>query len=193
LNQLVEQKHDYKCIVIDGASGAEEMADKYVTDIQHKGDRSDFLAFGRGEKPAAYEWGSLLNVIDRLTEQKGINVILLAHLATNNIQNPNGSNYSQHGPALSKHKVAPTNKYADAVLLMDYIVAVQDDKGTPGKGKAASANARVMFCDGNAGFYAKNRLKLPPIISLGNSHDEGWKAFVTALQAGKKPKETVAA
>jgi hypothetical protein len=197
LNQTIDalktQEHDYRVAVIDGASGAEEFCDEYIIRTECDNDRDKFLAFGRGDRMAGMEWGVFLEKVVALKEERGVTVILLAHQSTQSIKNPNGTDYIQSVPSLNKSKFAPTNKYADAILMMDFLVAVgdvqtqKDKSGSVVKtiGKAKGNGARVLHCDGSAGFIAKNRLGLPAVLPLGNSHDEAWAAFVTALKAGK--------
>lgn len=186
IDALTTQDHDFRAVVIDGASGAEEFCDEYVIEKYCDGSKEKFDAFGRGSRMAALEWPVLLEKIVELKESRGVTAILLAHQSIQKIENPNGSNYIQYVPQLEPKKLPPLKKYADAILMMDHLVAIKEVDDRKKSGKAVGNSARVLYCDGSAGFMAKNRLGLPAILPLGNSHDSAFASFVEALKAGKQ-------
>ena len=188
LDALATGEHDYKVLCIDGASGLQEFCDADVIKNSCKNDIENFVGFGRGDKLSIYEWQDFLNKVRRLVKEKKMTVILLAHLDTVTMKNPTGLDYIKWRPAISKEKFTATNKYADAILLMDHQMNIQDS-AAPGQlkkaGKASGGFKRVMRCDGSAAFEAKNRLNLPAEIPLGSNHEEAWAAFSAAIKEAR--------
>ena len=188
LEALATQQHEYKTLTIDGASGLQEYCDAHVIAEQCDGEIDKFMAYGRGASLAAIEWGFLLNKIRQLVKEKKMIVIVLAHLDTITMKNPTGADYMKWRPAISKEKFSATNKYADAILLMDHDTEIKAEKSIGSIQKTAKATGgegRILRCDGSGAFEAKNRLNLPSEIRLGHSHQEAWASFVQALKGAR--------
>jgi hypothetical protein len=185
LRDLRTEKHDFKFVVLDGASGMNEFADEHATLVDCEGERDKFLAFGRGEKFAAMHWSEVLEAIKDLKQERQMRVIILAHKDIVTIQNPDGTNYLQFRPGMGKEKFSMTNKYVDAMLLIDYVIDVTDPNKPTDKikvaGKAKGGTRRIMYTQGKASFEAKNRFGLPAEIPLGANAQESWELFVEAL------------
>lgn len=185
LDYLEEGKHEYRVLIIDGASGLEAFCDDSTREDEFKDDLRKYLDFGKGPIFSASRWADFLNKVDRL-KAKGMTVMLLAHRGVSEVKNADGTNYYKFVPSMNEKKYVPTLAYTDAILRMDYPIAIKDVNDLTGKGKAVGGTQRVLYCTGEASFDAKNRLNLPPLIGLGNSHEQAWAAFVAAAGKGRK-------
>lgn len=185
---LASGGHDFRNVIIDGGSGLHEWSDELTISQDMEGSREKFTAFGRGDRSAGFRWQELMQ---RLNDMKnaGLWVFLLCHKGTITERNPAGADYYKSVPHLSKEKLAQTLKYADAVLYLDFVIAEKDVNKQSGVGKAVGGDVRVLRCQPSAAYEAKNRLGLPDLIQLGNSPQEGFKAFANAVKAGKKSQQ----
>lgn len=185
LKSLEENEHEFKTAILDGGSGSSELCDQYVIDNDCDGSKEKFLAFGRGDRLAAFEWARFLEALDAL-KSKGMTVFLICHQGTVTVKNPLGDDYLKVVPHLSKEKLAMTTKYVDAILFMTTIIAQKDVNEKTGIGKVAGGESRIMWVRPSAAYEAGNRLNLPNPIMLGNTHQEAFKAFREAVKQGRK-------
>lgn len=185
LRELIETEHEYKGVIIDGASGVEEYLDALVTEENFDGSPTKFNSWGAGDKVSGVRWLEFMEVLDEL-KAKGIWVFMLAHLAVATVKSPSGDDYIKYIPQLGKSKVAASLKYVDAIIFMESIVAVQNVNELNHKGKAVGGQ-RLMRCGGaNPAFEAGNRMGLPDMLVLGSSPKEAWDSFAAAVKAGKR-------
>lgn len=187
LGAFADRDHGYQTVVIDGASGLSEWCDDFVTDQDFEGSKVRFSSYQTGNDVAGREWANLMNILDRM-KSRGLMVFLIAHQGTHTIRNSQGDDYLKSVPHLSKQKLAVTVKYVDAILLMEYVIALKDVNKQSHVGKVVSADQRVMRTDGGTAFEAKNRMGLTDPIMLGSSQEDAFKAFRDAVRAGKQRK-----
>jgi hypothetical protein len=185
LVNLSEESHEYKSVVIDGASGAEEFCNHKTVQEDCDGSTDKFLSFGRGDRLSAIRWQELVEKLNNI-KKKGIWIFFLAHQSVVTITNPSGDNFIKYQASLAKEKLASINKYSDAILFFNFLTFVKDSQN--GKGKALGGEKRVAYASPSASFDAKNRINLPSMIELGNSASDAWNSFSNAVKQGRVQK-----
>ena|ERR1700761_1256213 len=184
LSLLAETKK-YKNVILDGITGLSEWSDSETIAKECEGDREKFAAFGRGDRLAGIRWQDLMQILNDM-KQAGIWTFALAHRATLTEKNPSGSDYIKSAPAVPKDKLSQITKYADAILFMDFLTTQVSVNKQSGVGKAVGGELRVMYVTPSASYEAKNRLGLTDPIELGNSPQEAFKAFFSAVKTARK-------
>jgi hypothetical protein len=133
---------DFKTIVIDSVTKAEEMAVEHtIQTVKHeKGHKVDSLTaygFGKGVEHVFDTFLPLLMDCDRHV-RAGRNVVLIAHACTTDVPNPFGDDFIQYQPRLQQTKKgnasirSRTFEWCDHVLFIGYDIASKDGKGLGG-------------------------------------------------------------
>jgi hypothetical protein len=124
---------------------------------------------------------------------QGRNVIIIGHVVTAQLPNTLGADYQSHVVALDdgdKGGLRSTlMRWAPNVFFINIDVAITRatekglgaDRNVVMAGKAADRDSRIMYTVKAPGHAAKNKLSLPPVISCGDSAEEGFNNFIKAL------------
>lgn len=178
------KKFDKQVFVLDSLSGLQAILFEYVCKVNYKSDWGDFTSYWKGQRvdspPFLDEFLMRLDVL----RSKGVHVILIGHMVTTSETNTLGADYLSHVIDLDQGDKGGLRscitKWAQAVIFMNIDVAITrstelaKDK-TVLEGKAKDDDNRIMFTTKAPGHSAKNRLQLPPIISMGSSASEAFK------------------
>jgi len=117
---------------------------------------------------------------------RGVHVIVIGHMATEETPNTLGANYLTHTLDMDKAVKASMIKWAGNILFLNIdinivtVTEVAKDK-TVLTGKAKDSDKRVIWTETSPGHIAKNRMNLPPVIKMGSSPDEAFKNFWKVL------------
>lgn len=189
LDEFSQADHQYKTLVIDTINGLEQLATDHVRERDYNNSAKEFTAFQQGSRNiASMDWRNVLVALDRVREERKMTIVALAHARTGNVKNPSGPDYDQYMPAMAKEVAEITNRWADAICFMDFEIYFADE--TKSKGKAMGGTHRMMYTQKTAGYVAKNRMGLPPAIDLGDTPDEAWEAFSSAVRNARKKGAT---
>ena len=178
--------------VVDSLQGVQTAVFDFVCRTQYNGrwdGRDGFTSYWKGQRvdspPVFNKW------LDRLSGllATGKNVILIGHVYTTMLPNTLGADYQSHVVAMDDGDKGGLRsclmRWAPNVFFMninvDIEVATASDRGKTTAGKAVDTDKRLMYTQKAPGHAAKNRLRLPPIISLGNSASEGFDNFIKKL------------
>lgn len=184
MRSLLEEPHDFKVFGIDTISGCERLCHEYVCQTYYKNDWGEkgFQGYQRGAETSITDWREFLVALDKLRDERGMAVFLLGHLKIKNQRNPEGPDFDRYVVDVSPPTWQVTHKWADAVLFGNFHVEV-DESGKKAKGKGGKQ--RFIYTEFDAAYDAKNRLGLPPDISMGDSGLEAWNNVYSALLAGR--------
>ncbi len=183
--KLIEELKDakelpYRSIVIDTVNGLAVSCVKETCDQDYGGDMQKFTAYGAGYVVAAERWRKLFYDLDQLRLEREVHIFAPCHVKIGNFANPSGQDFSRYQPDIHKALWPTVERWADAILFMDFVTVVAKD-GLRTKGKGGTD--RVMHCEGQASFIAKNRYGLPNLLSCGKTPQEAWSNFADALGA----------
>lgn len=138
----------YQTVVIDSATKAEELAIAHTiaTVKTEKGQAVTSVegyGFGKGYQHVYDTFLHLLVECDRHI-RAGRNVVLVSHVCTAKVPNPNGEDFIRYEPRLQQTKEGKASirnrvvEWSDHVLFVGYDVAAQD-------GKAVGGGTRTIF------------------------------------------------
>lgn len=174
-----------KTLVLDTADWAERLCIEHVISQANnpKIKSIEDFGYGQGYTKLVEEFGRLLDLLSA-TCRAGLHVVVTAHCDIRKFEQPDeAASYDRYELKLSKSgqkKVAPLLKeWADAVLFLNYETIVESVSSGMGasKGKARGGTKRVMYCNHNACWDAKNRWGLPDKIPM---EYEQISAFIPA-------------
>ncbi len=186
LDSLTNDEHKYRTLVIDTINGAERLCHEEVCRRDFNNDNTDrgFMGYMRGYEVALADWRQMLSMLDTLREVRRMSILLLSHTRVKTFKNPEGADYDRWTPDMHDKTWGLTHKWADAILFLNYETFV-DEANPKKKGKASSSQTRIMYTERHAAYDAGNRFGLPSEIIMGNSGQEAWNAFLSALTAAR--------
>lgn len=174
LSSLFEDDHTFKTVVIDSLDWLENLIWR---DIEQKYDAKD-LAYGKGAMIAADKWREILDGLTALRNDKGMVVILLAHVEIKRFDSPETEPFDRYQPKLQARSSALIREWVDAVLFANYKTIVKrDDVGfNKTVARGISTGERLLYTSERPAYQAKNRYGLPESIALS------WEAFESAIK-----------
>lgn len=184
LEQLRTEPHDFKCLAVDSLGGFERLCHEEVCRRDFGADwgKGGFTSYQQGYDVALTDIRGLLSAFDKLRDERGMSIMLLAHAKVSPFKNPAGPDYDRYNVDVHHKTWNVVSRWLDMTLFANYVVAV--DTKTRAKGKGG--NTRVLHAEYDAAYDAKNRHGLPQEIDMGDSASEAWENLSTALRAGRK-------
>lgn len=191
LEALRSGEHKYRALAADALGGFERLMHEEVCRRDFEGDWTDkgFMGYMRGYEVALADWRRFLNALDRLRDERGMSIFLLAHAKVAPYRNPDGPDYDRYAVDLHHKTWAITHRWADVCLFANYNVTFSRGDATKKKAKAIGGQQRVLYTEHTAAWDAKNRHNLPDEIEMGSSGQEAWLNFTTALKAGREKQQ----
>ena len=179
---LVTEDHDYKTVVLDTTDAAAKLGEAYVCAQNGWSSAADpkagYGAFYVGEENA---WVHLLNGLNVAHTQKGMNIILLSHVATKAYKDPELEPYDRWEMRCNKKVNALIKDWVDFNLFANYETTLIKDGQ---KARGVSYGNRSLFTKFAAAYDAKSRIDLPQKIEFS------WQSFMTGYTAALAAKTT---
>lgn len=182
LTTLMTEPHSYETVVLDSLDWLERLiwdalCEQYGVSSIEKVDGG----YARGYTHALTHWRQILNALDSLRNQRGMCVILIAHVKVEKFEDPEYPAYDRYSPRLHKHAAALIVEWADAVLFATRKIITRTEEGGFGRDRTIAAGLgkeggdRVLRCVGSPACVAKNRYRLPAELPLS------WAALMDAI------------
>lgn len=154
---LLQEKHDYKTVVIDSVSALETL---FTKDILERDGRAVTLAtalggYGAGFQALAGMHARVRKAAGLLNERKGMNVIFISHADLETMRLPDVDDYTRYSLRLNAKSLPP---YVDNVDMVAFVrlVSALSGKGEDRK-KVISTGDRELVCHATAASVSKNR------------------------------------
>jgi hypothetical protein len=167
LSALYTDEHDYQTVVIDSLDWLERLI--WADVCAKRGVESiEDIGYAKGYVFALTQWREVLSGLDSLRNDRGMQVIAIAHAAIEKFANPETDSYDRYIPRLQKQASALVQEWADEVLFATYRVHTKttdqgfDRKRTQGIG----TGERIIRTTERPAHLAKNRLNLPDEFPL---------------------------
>lgn len=181
LQTLIDEKHDYKTVVVDTIDSVEILLHKMIID----GDKAESMAkacggYGAGYTKAANEMTNVRRMLARLRDDKGMNVIILAHAQKTKFDEPiHGVSYDTYEMKIDK-RVGPLFKdWVSCILFANYVTHKSTNKS--GKEILVGIGERKILTEKRPGHDAKNRFNLPYEMNLS------FGEFISSVKEFYKP------
>tara|TARA_R110002110_G_scaffold144883_3_gene334257 strand:- start:21345 stop:22118 length:774 start_codon:yes stop_codon:yes gene_type:complete len=179
VKSLVTEEHQYKTVVLDTTDAAAKLGEAYVCEQNGWSSAADPKA-GYGAFYVAEEnaWGHLLSGLNVLHTQKGMNVILLSHVASKAYKDPELEPYDRWEMRCNKKVNSLIKDWVDFNLFANYETQLIKDGQ---KARGVSYGNRGLYTRFAAAYDAKSRLELPNKLEFSWSHF--MEAYTAALSA----------
>ena len=179
VKSLVTEEHQYKTVVLDTTDAAAKLGEAYVCEQNGWSSAADPKA-GYGAFYVAEEnaWGHLLSGLNVLHTQKGMNVILLSHVASKAYKDPELEPYDRWEMRCNKKVNSLIKDWVDFNLFANYETQLIKDGQ---KARGVSYGNRGLYTRFAAAYDAKSRLELPNKLEFSWSHF--MEAYIAALSA----------
>ena len=174
ISLLLNEKHDYKTVVIDSASSLERLIWTFF--CKERSLKSiDDVAYYRGYKLVMQYWNGCLKMFDAL-RAKNMTILLLAHSDIIRFESPSMEAYDRYGLKLEKHPVGTITEWADYMFFGTYNIKISErGEGFNKKTFATGEGERIIYTEERPDFYAKKRTKMPFQIKI--PIDKGWNTI----------------
>lgn len=193
MNKLVairDEEHDYETLVLDTLSGLEPMIWEVVCkEYGVKSIEKVDGGYARGYSHALTYWTHFRNMLDEINEKRGMMIILVAHVGTQEVKDPETATYDRTSPRIHKKASALITQWCDNIFQakQKYRVQKSSEGFNQERGIAtplgAGGGERVIRTVGNAAVIAKNRFDLPEELPLE------FGAFLNAISQDKKEED----
>lgn len=163
IGSLFTEEHDYKTVAIDSLSALQPLIFDEVCARGGKKSIEDF-AYGKGVVEAERIVGNeLLAGLNALHEERGMNILLIAHSRIRRFDSPDSMSWDRFEPDLHP-KISPViEREMDGIFLVkDQAVVKQQDVGFNKERAYAEGSGRLfIYTESRPAFVAKNRWGCP--------------------------------
>ena len=175
----MHEEQSYKTVVLDTTDAAAKLGEEYVCEKNGWSSAADPKA-GYGAFYVAEEnaWVHLLSGLNVLHTQKGMNVILLSHVASKAYKDPELEPYDRWEMRCNKKVNSLIKDWVDFNLFANYETQLIKDGQ---KARGVSYGNRGLFTQFAAAYDAKSRLALPSKLEFSWGHF--MEAYTAALAA----------
>jgi len=158
LASLAGEEHAFKTVIIDSVTRFNIMVEEEVlkSDPKARGLNQALGGYGNAYDAVAKVHLGLRKACGYLATAKGMNVVFLAHAATETVDPPDGDPYTRYSIPMHKKSIP---HYTNDVDVVAYIKQKMYTTGSGDKKKAiASGDARIITCYPTPSHVSKNRL-----------------------------------
>lgn len=183
IEELRTQNHDYQTLVIDSLDWLESLVWEH-TCIENNWRTIEDPGFGKGYVVALNDWKKMVGALSRLRDEKGMNIIPIAHCLVKLAKDPQAqAEYDRYQLKLQDRAAALWREFVDSVLFANFETVTHNEKS--GKTRAFGDGARYLYTERRPGFDAKNRHGLPFQLPLS------WQDFSEAMSVGNPEDPSV--
>lgn len=174
---LITDRHEYRTLAVDTLDWIEPLLWKDLCEKNSLEHIEDF-GYGKGYQKALDGWRALLSLLERLSRERRMHVLLLAHAQVKTWKNPEGEDFDRYMLKLHDKAGGLCREWCKAVLFANYETVATKDARTK-RVKGVSTGARLLYTEHSAAYDAKNRYDLPPSLPLD------WQELWDAISAGR--------
>jgi len=171
---LTVDPHEYKTLAVDTLDWLEPLLWAHICKRDNEKSIESY-GYGKGYVAALDEWRVFLSALERMSRQRGMHVVLLAHSWIRPFKNPEGEDFDRYELKLNTKAAGLIKEWAGAVLFANYETYANKDEKTK-RVKGVSTGARLIYTTRTAAYDAKNRDDLPESLPLG------WADFAGACE-----------
>lgn len=160
---------DYKTIVIDTISAAEDLLTQYIlesADLNPK-NHTTLAEYGynKGFAILGEQWSSFMRLLKTIQTQCQKNIILVGHSAVRRVDDPTTESYDRFEIAVHKLCSSALINSVDAVLFARNEVFTKSKEVTD-KRMGIGTGQRELYCIEKPAYLAKNRFGIPEKIKM---------------------------
>lgn len=170
LTALIKEEHEYKTLIVDSITAADTFFGNWIVENDPKQPKTLAQAmggYGAGYQALSSMHGRLRKAAGILND-KGMNIVFIAHSETNTIELPDADPYTRYDIRMQKKSVS---HYVDNVDLVGYLKLETFTMGDGERKKAISDGTRILVTYATASNISKNRYGISEdiIVSQGTN------------------------
>lgn len=186
LDALINEKHDFKTVVIDTIDSVEILLHKMI--MAKDGSSSMAKAcggYGAGYTEAVNHMTDIRRKLAQLRDDKNMNVVILAHAQKVKFDDPiHGINYDTYEMKLHKNAGPLFKDWVSCILFANYVTHKTESKS--GKEMLVGIGERKILSEKRPGHDGKNRFDLPYEMNLDwNEFTNHVKKYYSNKKEGK--------
>ena len=167
INDLCNDPHDFKTLVIDTIDTFEPLVNRHVCD--RKGwETIESPGFGKGYEQSVYEWRRVMKALNHLRKFRQMNIIFLSQADIVKHEPPGGEKHNTYIPRLNYRALDVVYSDCDICMFGDF--ATEETVTEEGFGRKSTKTkgngTRMLHFEKRPAFLAKNRYGLPPSTFL---------------------------
>jgi hypothetical protein len=167
LSTIYSEQHDFRTVVIDSLDWLERLI--WADVCRARGVESmDDIGYQKAYTFALKQWHEVLEGLNALRNDRGMQIILIAHAKIERFENPETEAYDRYSPRLHKLAAALIQEWCDEVLFATYKVYARKvgKKFDQDQFKGVGTGERIIRTTERPAHLAKNRLNLPDEIPM---------------------------
>lgn len=190
LAHVINNETEYQSIITDTVDWLEKLIFTHVAGLAGKKTVEE-IGYGKGYEMVELQWRRLITGWSMIWES-GRHLVFSCHSKISKFKQPEGEAYDYYSPAIHDKGSEIICQWCDEVLLAKYKVGTrQIDEGFGTKRNIAYGGERVLCTQEAATHVAKNRLGLPPEMSLDFSEYQEFIGNINGLVTNGSSKKKV--
>jgi len=179
LNSLMNEKHEFKTLVLDSADWIEKLAHQKIIGESGKDIIRANGGYGAGYRQSENMHKHLIELLAQLREKKNMNIVIIAHTHVRPVKDPEMlEQYDSFEIKCHEFVSSLYREWVDGLFFVRFNTFLKTDES--GKSKALTDGSRTLYTVKKPAFQAKNRYGMPESIEFTL---DAWK---TISQYAKK-------
>jgi hypothetical protein len=181
IGSLLNDKHSYKAVAVDSLDWLEGLLHAHVC-AANKWNSIEDAGYGKGYVAAAQEWRNLLDGLEALRTQRGMAVVMIAHVKQSRVESPTHEGYDAWQVKLHAKAAALVTEYSDVIGFASHKIIVKKvDAGFGTKeAKAVATQQRMLYLEPHPAYPSGSRFGL-------HDCELSWDAFAAQLAQLQQP------
>jgi hypothetical protein len=186
VTSLYQEQHDFKTVVLDSADWAERLLHAHVSKEHGGGKGIEAIGYGKGFTYAAEGFNELLDGLNALRVERGMQIVILCHAEIKRFDDPLADSYDRYQLKLHKQVGKLLQEWADVIgfAKLDALTKTEKEQGfKQERTRAIGTGRRMLWLAPSPSFDAGARISLPDTLPLE------WAAYQEALNSARAQKE----
>lgn len=166
LQKVLKEEHDFKTLVLDSADWIESLCQMAIVGTSGKTMTTVDGGYGSGFKKAQTMHKELLDVISKIRDERGMNIIITAHAHVKPVRDPEMlSDYDAFEIKCHEHVSSMWREWVDGLFFVRFKTFIKENDDNQ-KSRAVGTGERVLYTVKRPAFQAKNRYNLPAELNF---------------------------
>ena len=188
---LTTESHDFKTLVLDTTDWIENAAHRKIIGTSKKDIVRVNGGYGSGYRESQNLHQQLIDLLDQLISKREMNVIATAHYQVKLVKDPNMmEDYEQFELKGHEYVTSSWREWTEALLFARFNTIMRNnDEVTTQKARALTDDRRIVYCQKDPSFQAKNRFGLPKVMEFTPDFALTFEEYANAGAVDEKPEE----
>jgi len=175
IGSLISDPHEFGTVVLDSLDWLEPLIWSRVATAHGKSSVEE-IPYGKGYAESLPLWRSLFDGLNKLREERGMAVVLIAHSQVKRFEAPDSEPFDRYELKLHKGASALAVEWADIVGFAHHETAIKkESNGFQSRARGIATGRRLLRVAETPACVAKNRYSLPDLVDLS------WPSLMAAM------------